>query len=86
VPNDFYSASDSTVQIVTGCNMSGKSTHIKTAAVLQILAQMGSFVPAHSATFPVIKKLFTRMSKDDSIEGNLSTFSKEMKEIQFILR
>lgn len=65
--------------------MSGKSTYIRTTALLQIMAQIGSFVPAQSASLPIIGKIFTRMSKDDSIEDNLSTYAKEMKEMAFIL-
>ncbi len=66
--------------------MSGKSTYIRTAALLQVMAQIGSFVPAHNATFPTITKLFTRVSTDDCIEANMSTFSMEMRDMSFILR
>jgi DNA mismatch repair protein MSH4 len=66
--------------------MSGKSTYIKAVALLQVMAQIGSFVPAQYAAFPIIHNLFSRISTDDSIEGNMSTFSVEMREIAFILR
>jgi DNA mismatch repair protein MSH4 len=66
--------------------MSGKSTYIKTVALLQIMAQVGSFVPAEYAAFPIINHIFARVSMDDSIESNLSTFSVEMREMAFILR
>lgn len=66
--------------------MSGKSTYIKTLAVLQVMAQIGSFVPAEYASLPIVHKIFTRISKDDNIESNLSTFSLEMREMAFILR
>lgn len=66
--------------------MSGKSTYIRTIALLQIMAQIGCYVPAESATFPIICKLFARVSMDDNIETNMSSFSTEMREMAFILR
>lgn len=66
--------------------MSGKSTYIRMISLLQVMAQIGCFVPAEFAAFPVIHQLFVRMSTDDSIEANLSTFSMEMREMAFILR
>ncbi|TLD18073.1 hypothetical protein PspLS_10539 [Pyricularia sp. CBS 133598] len=86
VPNHYYVSDQYSFQIITGCNMSGKSTYIKTLAVLQVMAQIGSFVPAEYASLPILHKIFTRISKDDSIESNLSTFSLEMREMAFILR
>ncbi|KAI6485156.1 hypothetical protein MCOR04_009840 [Pyricularia oryzae] len=86
VPNHYYVSDQYSFQIITGCNMSGKSTYIKTLAVLQVMAQIGSFVPAEYASLPIVHKIFTRISKDDSIESNLSTFSLEMREMAFILR
>lgn len=86
VPNDVYATQQSRFQIITGCNMSGKSTFIRTIALLSIMAQVGSFVPASSASFPIIHNLFARIGIDDSIESNVSTFSAEMREIAFILR
>ncbi len=65
--------------------MSGKSTYIRTVALLQIMAQVGSFVPAEYAAFPIIHSLYSRVSTDDSIEENMSTFSVEMREMAFIL-
>lgn len=53
---------------------------------MQVMAQIGCFVPAEYAAFPVIHQLFVRMSTDDNIESNLSTFSTEMRDIAFILR
>lgn len=55
-------------------------------SLLQVMAQVGCFVPAQYAAFPVIQQLFVRMSTDDSIEANMSTFSLEMREMAFILR
>lgn len=66
--------------------MSGKSTYIRMVALLQVMAQIGCFVPAEYASFPTIQQLFVSMSTDDSIEANMSTFSIEMREMAFILR
>lgn len=66
--------------------MSGKSTYIRMVALMQVMAQIGSFVPAQYAAFPIIQQLFVRMSTDDNIEANMSTFSLEMREMAFILR
>ena len=66
--------------------MSGKSIYIRSVAMLQIMAQIGSFVPAEYASFPIIHNIFARVSMDDNIEGNMSTFSAEMREMAFILR
>ncbi|KAK9773932.1 putative DNA mismatch repair protein-like protein MutS [Seiridium cardinale] len=86
VPNDVYASEEHRFQAITGCNMSGKSTYIRMISLLQVMAQIGCFVPAEYAHFPVIHQLFVRMSTDDSIEANLSTFSIEMREMAFILR
>lgn len=86
IPNDVYATQQSRLQIITGCNMSGKSTYIRTVALLTIMAQIGSYVPAGYAAFPIIYQLFTRLGMDDNIETNVSTFAAEMREIAFILR
>ncbi|UPK91984.1 hypothetical protein LCI18_002919 [Fusarium solani-melongenae] len=86
VPNDYFASESYAFHIVTGCNMSGKSTYIRAVALLQIMAQIGSFVPAKYAAFPIIHSIFARVSLDDNIESNLSTFSVEMREMAFILR
>ncbi|KAM0602599.1 hypothetical protein ACHAP1_007471 [Verticillium nonalfalfae] len=86
VPNDVFSKEEYRFQIITGCNMSGKSTYIRMIALLQVMAQIGCFVPARYASFRIIHHIFARLSTDDSIEGNLSTFSCEMREMAFILR
>ncbi|KAM0316079.1 hypothetical protein ACHAPQ_011420 [Fusarium lateritium] len=86
IPNDYYSTEQYCFHIVTGCNMSGKSTYIRAVALLQIMAQIGSFVPAEYAAFSMIHSIFARVSLDDNIESNLSTFSVEMREMAFILR
>ncbi|KAK6614366.1 DNA mismatch repair protein [Botrytis cinerea] len=86
VPNDYYATQQSRFQIITGCNMSGKSTYIRGIALMSVMAQVGCFVPASYASFPMIHQLFARVSMDDSIEANVSTFASEMRETAFILR
>ncbi|KAI3392946.1 hypothetical protein diail_4963 [Diaporthe ilicicola] len=86
IPNDYYATKQHAFQIITGCNMSGKSTYIRTVAMLQVMAQIGCFVPAQFASFTIIHNLFSRTSTDDSIESNMSTFSVEMRDMAFILR
>ncbi|KAJ0332418.1 hypothetical protein COL5a_002132 [Colletotrichum fioriniae] len=86
VPNDYYAAEEHRFQIVTGCNMSGKSTYIKSVSLLQIMAQIGCFVPVEYASFPIVHNIFARVTTDDNIESNMSSFSLEMREMAFILR
>lgn len=86
IPNDAYATQQSRFQIITGCNMSGKSTYIRSLALMAVMAQVGSFVSASYASFPIFHQLFTRVSIDDSIEANVSTFAAEMRETAFILR
>jgi DNA mismatch repair protein MSH4 len=86
IPNDVYATQQTRFQIITGCNMSGKSTYIRSIALMTIMAQIGCFVPAHYASFPIMRQLFARVSMDDNIEANVSTFASEMRETAFILR
>jgi DNA mismatch repair protein MSH4 len=86
VPNDYYATTEHRFQIITGPNMSGKTTYIRAIAMFQIMAQIGCFVPAEYAAFPIVHSIFARVTTDDSIEGNLSTFAVEMREMAFILR
>ncbi|ETS04648.1 hypothetical protein M419DRAFT_73388 [Trichoderma reesei RUT C-30] len=86
VPNDYYASQHHRFHCVTGCNMSGKSTYIRSVALLQIMAQIGCFVPAEFATFPIIHNIFARISAQDNIEANLSSFGVEMREMAFILK
>lgn len=86
IPNDAYATQQSRFQIITGCNMSGKSTYIRSLALMAIMAQIGSFVPASFASFPIFHQLFARVSMDESIEANVSTYAAEMRETAFILR
>ncbi|XP_043855264.1 mutS protein homolog 4 [Dromiciops gliroides] len=85
VANNTYITEGSNFIIVTGPNMSGKSTYLKQIALCQIMAQIGSFVPAEYSSFRITEQIFTRISMDDDIETNSSTFMKEMKEIAYIL-
>ncbi|OBT48598.1 hypothetical protein VE00_00760 [Pseudogymnoascus sp. WSF 3629] len=86
IPNDVYADKQQRFQIITGCNMSGKSTYIRSIALMTVMAQIGSFVPAQYASFPIVDQLFARVSMDDCIEANVSTFASEMRETAFILR
>ena len=86
VPNDAFATKQKRFQIVTGCNMSGKSTYIRSLALMAVMAQIGCFVPASYAAFPIFHQLFARVSMDDCIEANISTFAAEMRETAFILR
>ncbi|KAF7188145.1 MutS protein-like 4 [Pseudocercospora fuligena] len=85
IHNDVYATQQTRFQIITGCNMSGKSTYIRSVALMTIMAQIGSFVPAQYAAFPIIRQIFARVSMDSNIEANVSTFASEMRETAFIL-
>ena len=86
IPNDLY-LNDSTdlIAIITGPNMGGKSTYLRQAALIAIMAQMGSFVPAESASLPVIDRIFTRIGASDNLSRGRSTFMVEMTETAVIL-
>src|SRR3954464_9213152 len=86
IPNDLY-LNDTTdlIAIITGPNMGGKSTYLRQAALIAILAQMGSFVPAESASLPVIDRIFTRIGASDNLARGRSTFMVEMTETAVIL-
>ncbi len=86
IPNDLY-LNDSTdlIAIITGPNMGGKSTYLRQAALIAILAQTGSFVPAESASLPVIDRIFTRIGASDNLSRGRSTFMVEMTETAVIL-
>lgn len=86
VPNDTYASPQSRFQIITGCNMSGKSTYIRSIALMAIMAHIGCFVPADYASFPIIHQLFARAATVDEINASVSTFAAEMREISYILR
>lgn len=86
IPNDAYATSQSRFQIITGCNMSGKSTYIRSLALMTVMAQVGCFVPAQYASFPISHQLFARVATTDDLDSTISTFAAEMREMAFILR
>jgi len=87
VPNDLHLNEDGTRFVVlTGPNMGGKSTYLRQAALLVILAQIGSFVPARSARLGVVDRIFTRIGAGDDLASGQSTFYVEMAETAAILR
>ncbi len=85
VPNDLQMDSDGAIQILTGPNMAGKSTYLRQVALIVLLAQMGSFVPAQTARIGVVDRIFTRIGASDAIQRGLSTFMVEMIETAHIL-
>ena len=86
VPNDLY-LDDRTqfLLVITGPNMGGKSTYLRQAALISILAQMGSFVPAAQAKLPLLDRIFTRIGASDNLARGRSTFLVEMSEVAAIL-
>jgi DNA mismatch repair protein MutS len=86
VPNDLYlHSSKEYIGVITGPNMGGKSTYLRQAALILILAQMGSFIPADSALLPVVDRVFTRIGAADNLSRGRSTFMVEMTEAAAIL-
>ncbi|MDR3149074.1 MAG: DNA mismatch repair protein MutS [Oscillospiraceae bacterium] len=87
VPNDTYlNGGDNRAVIITGPNMAGKSTFMRQTALIVLLAQIGSFVPAKSATIGIRDRIFTRIGASDDLAGGQSTFMVEMSEVASILR
>ncbi|MFD1633595.1 DNA mismatch repair protein MutS [Haloplanus ruber] len=85
VPNDLHLDTDRGFLLVTGPNMSGKSTYMRQAALITLLAQAGSFVPARAATVGVVDGIYTRVGALDELAGGRSTFMVEMEELSNIL-
>ena len=85
VANDCYISKDRAFLILTGPNGSGKSTYIKQTVLIIILAQIGCFVPASEAIIPIRNRILSRIGSGDDMEHNISTFTMEMKEINYIL-
>jgi DNA mismatch repair protein MutS len=84
-PNDVTFEDGEIVRIITGPNMSGKSTYLRQAALIALMAQMGSFVPAASAKIGLVDRIFTRIGAQDEIHAGQSTFMVEMIEAANIL-
>jgi DNA mismatch repair protein MutS len=85
VPNDVVLNRDEKILIITGPNMAGKSTYIRQTALLIIMAQMGSFIPASSAEIGIVNRVFTRIGARDALVSGMSTFMVEMVEVARIL-
>jgi len=86
VPNDLYLDDESQfLLIITGPNMGGKSTYLRQTALISILAQMGSYVPAAKAQLPLLDRIFTRIGASDNLARGRSTFLVEMSEVAAIL-
>ena len=87
VPNDTrLGAADNQVSIITGPNMAGKSTYMRQVALIVLMAQMGSFVPARAATIGIVDRVFTRIGASDDLASGQSTFMVEMAEVASILK
>jgi DNA mismatch repair protein MutS len=86
VPNDTLLDEDHRIMVLTGPNMAGKSTYMRQTAIIVLMAQMGSFVPASYAHIGLVDKIFTRIGASDDISMGQSTFMVEMKEVAGILK
>lgn len=87
VPNDTeLDTASNRLMLITGPNMAGKSTYMRQVAIITLMAQMGSFVPASEARIGIVDKLFTRVGASDDLASGQSTFMLEMNEVAYILK
>lgn len=86
VSNDWKMSEEEHIQLITGPNMGGKSTYMRQNALLVVMAQMGSFIPAKTAQLPIFDRIFTRIGASDDILTGKSTFMVEMMEANVALR
>ena len=87
MPNDTTLDTDKNrLLLITGPNMAGKSTYMRQVALISLMAQIGSFVPADSALVSVVDRIFTRVGASDDLASGQSTFMLEMNEVAYILK
>ena len=82
IANDTVLSQEERIMLITGPNMAGKSTYMRQTALMCIMAQIGSFVPARSARIPIVDRIFTRIGAADDLVGGQSTFMMEMQDIR----
>ena len=86
IPNDIIMDKTTSILLITGPNMAGKSTYMRQCAITVIMAQIGCFVPCKSATLPIFDKIFTRIGASDDLVSGESTFMVEMKEANYAIQ